>query len=76
MNEYKRIVGNKIKTRRGDRSMRELVALGGSRFSPAALYKWENDKAQPTNDKLPYLLKALDCSLDDISETFTLAIAE
>lgn len=64
--EYTIVSGERIKELRGDRTLREMSALSGKAFSPAALLKWERGK-QPKKENLLHLLNALGCSYEDIA---------
>lgn len=65
---FRVINGKKIKTQRGNRSLREIAEASGKLFTDAALSEWENGAYKPKDDKIPALLKALGCSFEDISE--------
>ena len=75
MDYYRRTKGSLIREKRGPMSLRAVAALSNNGFSPAALHKWEHDEAQPTLDKLPHLLMALDCTYEEISEPVNLALS-
>lgn len=72
--DYRIIKGDKIKEQRGGRSVRDIAREADGRFCIAALSKWERGVCQPTLEKLPYLLKALGCGYEDISEPVSLAL--
>lgn len=72
--EYRVINGHKIREQRGSRSIRDVVKAQPNQFSVGALHKWETGKCRPTDEKLPYLLAALGCDYEDISEPKSLAL--
>jgi len=72
--EYRVIMGSKIKQQRGSRSIRDVVRSAQKQFSIGAFHKWENGVCRPTDQKLPYLLAALGCDFEDISEPKSLAL--
>ena len=74
--EYRIISGDKIKHFRGSRSLRDVANSAEKRFSAAALYKWEQGKAQPRREILPSLLSVLGCNYEDISEAVDLGVGE
>lgn len=68
------IKGQKIKERRGNRSLKDVAEAANNVFSDVALMKWEQDKMKPKRDNLTALLKALGCTYDDISEPVELGL--
>jgi transcriptional regulator with XRE-family HTH domain len=66
--ECTKIKGDKIRKKRGNRSIRDVVKDANRAFTPASLSNWERGAYQPTFEKLPHLLAALGCSYEDIAE--------
>ena len=73
---YRRISPTKIRQRRGERSRKSVVERVGFKISEQELYYYEKEFGgyKPSEQKLAYLLKALDCNFDDISEPVELSI--
>lgn len=72
---FRVIKGELIKDKRGDRSLKEIADLSGSKFTRGALFQWEKGEYKPTDDNIPALLQALGCSYEDISEPVELAVS-
>lgn len=60
----------KLKAVRGDRSLAQIVAKAEHKFDRASLSSWENGRWSPGKSNLPALIKALDCTFEDISSPF------
>ena len=67
MSDVKVISPDRLKKARGKNSRRAVVNAGKEQFTEQDLYNWESGKNLPHPKKLPYLLKALDVSFDDIA---------
>jgi transcriptional regulator with XRE-family HTH domain len=65
---FRVIKGQKIKEQRGKRSLREIAAVSNNAFTDVALLEWENGSYKPKDSKIPALLRALNCTYEDISE--------
>ncbi len=72
---YREIASAKIIEKRGDRSRRELAESVDNKISEMDLYYFENHGRRPSAKKLPYLLKALGATFDEISEPVDLGVA-
>lgn len=72
---FRVIKGEKIKQKRGERSLREVAAASNGAFSDVSLYEWEKDSYKPKDDKIPALLTALNCSYEEISEPVEIALS-
>jgi transcriptional regulator with XRE-family HTH domain len=63
---------NKIRKMRKGRSLGQIAQASGGAFTRSALWMWEQMEGRhattPTPEKIPFLLKALECEWDDISE--------
>jgi hypothetical protein len=69
-----KINGQKLKQKRGKRSLAEIAEESDRAFSDVALMKWENGKMQPKEDNIRVLLKVYNCKLEDIAEPFEMAL--
>ncbi len=67
---FRVINGSKIKKQRGKRSLAEIATASGNKFTDVALLSWEKEEYKPKDDKVPFLLSALGCSYEDISEEY------
>lgn len=65
-----RIDGQKLRAKRGERSLREISKSAGNAFSDVALYKWEQGKAHPRPRNVKALIAALNCDLEDIAAPY------
>lgn len=74
---YRVISPSKIRALRGTATRRSIVERAGDVISEQELYAYEKETGgyKPSDKKLPYLLKALDCSFEDISEPVDLSVA-
>lgn len=70
----RKIVGSKIKDKRGNRKRSAIVANGLHKFTEQDLYNWENELNLPRQDKLPYLLLGLGAQYEEISDPITVEI--
>lgn len=73
MRMYREISPQKIIEKRGRRTRREVLKKINFVITEQELYAYENSVYKPGRKKLPYLLKALDCTFDEISEPVQLA---
>jgi len=71
---YRTISPTKIKNRRGEQTRKAVVERIGFVISEQELFSYEKGDYKPSQKKLPYLLQALDCTFDDISEPYELAV--
>jgi transcriptional regulator with XRE-family HTH domain len=71
---FRTVKGELIRKKRGERSLKEIAELSGNKFTRGAIFQWEKGDYKPTDDNIPYLLKALDCSYEDISEPVDMAV--
>lgn len=74
--EFRIIKGEKIRAKRGTRSLRDIEAAAGNAFTYSALRQWEQGDFRPGDDKVPILLAALGCDFEDISEPASIALAK
>ena len=65
----------KIRAKRGDRTRREVLAPINNVITQQELMSYEKGYYKPSDMKLPYLLKALNCSYEEIAEPVDLSIA-
>lgn len=65
---FRIINGDKIRERRGNRSLREIAAAANGAFTYSALYQWEKDGIRPVDENVPILLDILGCKYEDISD--------
>jgi transcriptional regulator with XRE-family HTH domain len=74
---FRRVQADKLRRVRGGRSLQDVARASGGAFSRGLLWQWENSykNAEPSNDKIPALLLALECSFEDISEPVDVAVA-
>lgn len=72
---YRVVSPNKIVARRGGKSRRAIIERVDKKISEQELYSYEKGLYRPSDTKLAYLLKALDCSFEDISEPVDLVAA-
>lgn len=56
----------KIRKQRGSRTRREIVEPVSDHLTQQDLFLYEQGKVKPSLDKLPFLLKGLGCSFNDI----------
>ncbi len=71
---FRKINGKLIKHIRGSRSLKEIADLSGNKFTRGALFQWESGDYKPTDENVPYLLKALNCDYEEISEPVEIAV--
>lgn len=64
---YRRLSPKKIKDLRGTRTRRKVVSVVEN-LSEQELYYYEKGAYKPSEDKLRLLLKALNCTWEDVSE--------
>ncbi len=72
---YRIISPTKITKKRGEQTRRAVVAKVDFVISEQELFAYENGLYKPSSKKLPYLLKALNASFEEISEPVDLALA-
>jgi hypothetical protein len=65
----------KIIEKRGERSRQEIVDAAGGKLTNQALYAYEKGLSKPSPKVLPYLLKGLNTTFDEISEPVELALS-
>jgi transcriptional regulator with XRE-family HTH domain len=71
---FRIIKGEKIRERRGTRSLKDIAeAVGVTR---SALWQWETGKGKPADKHVPVLLQALSCNYEDISEPVSMALEQ
>ncbi len=70
---YRRISPDRIKEIRGDRTRRAVIEPVRDNLTEQELMAYEKGLYRPSEKKLPYLLKGLGCSYDDISFPVELA---
>lgn len=63
----KRISGKKIRERRTQLRIKKNKFAKLIGVSTNTIYNWESGGKQPSDDKLPLILKALECDINDIS---------
>jgi hypothetical protein len=71
---YREISPKKIRLRRGDRTRMEVVTRTNGKLSEQDLYAYEHGKWKPSPSKLAYLLAALECGYDEVSEPVDLVL--
>jgi hypothetical protein len=64
---FRKIDGKLIEIRRGERSLQEIADRASGAFTKTALFFWEKGTYKPTDDNIMALVKALNCSYDEIS---------
>jgi hypothetical protein len=57
----------KLMRARGPRKRKQIVQAGEGKFSEQQLYGWEKGLFRPRPETLPYLLKALNVSFEQIA---------
>ena len=57
----------KLKNKRGELSMDEVVVKSGNTFAKATYSGWENNYWKPRPEQIPALLKALNTTWEEIS---------
>ncbi len=72
---YRRISPQKIKAVRGKQTRKSIVERINYFVTAQELYAYEKGKYRPSDKKLAYLIKALECSYEDISEPHELIAA-
>lgn len=72
--ELRIVNGDRIRQKRGDRSVREVAAASNGAFTHGALCGWESGDYRPKQDNLIPLLNALGCSYEDITEVVELGL--
>lgn len=72
---FRRVKAEKIRAIRNGRSLQDIADASGGSFSKGLLWQWETryKNAEPTNDKIPDLVRALGCTYEDISEPVEMA---
>lgn len=65
---------NKLITKRGKRSRREIVDASGGKITEMNLSHWESGSWQPSLPKLKALLAALGAELDEIADPLELSL--
>ena len=71
---YRTISPNKIAEKRGNQTRRAIVEKVNFVITEQELFAYENDKYKPSAKKLPYLLKALNATFEEISDPVDLAL--
>jgi hypothetical protein len=72
---YRVISPKKLIEKRAARPRSEIVALSFGMLSEQDLYSYEKGLHRPSDKKLPYLLKALNCTYEQITEPVELTAA-
>ncbi len=72
---YRKINPKKIKDQRGDLTRKKIAELSGLSEQQIGQYEKVHGGYKPSEASLPYLLKALGCSYEDISDEVELSIA-
>lgn len=57
----------KLKDKRGEVSMDQIIERANKAFSKPSLSAWETGKWKPRDDQIPHLLKALGAEWEEIS---------
>lgn len=71
---FRVIKPEKILEKRGSRTRKAIAELVDNKLTEMDLYGYEKGKWSPSQEKLKYLLKALDTTFDEISEPVDLAL--
>ena len=72
--ELRIVNGDRIRQKRGERTVREIAKASNGAFTHGALCGWERGTYIPKNDKLIPLVNALGCSYEDITEVVELGL--
>jgi hypothetical protein len=72
---YREISPTKLLARRGERPRSEIVSRANGKLTEQDLYSYETGKWKPSPKKLPYLLAALECGYDEVSEPVELSLS-
>lgn len=72
---FREIKPEKIIQKRGKRSRQDVVEAAGGKLTSQALYTYEKGLSRPSPKVLPYLLKGLNTTFDEISEPVELAVS-
>lgn len=72
---YRAISPDKVRATRGTKTRKAVVEKIDFAVSEQELYAYEKGDYRPSDKKLAYLLKALDCTFEDISEPVDLVAA-
>lgn len=72
---FREIDPNKLLKKRGTRSRREVAAAAGFKVTEQDIYCYEKGLHKPSTKKLPYLLKGLDTTFEEVSEPVELSLA-
>lgn len=72
---YRRINPTKITEKRGNRTRKLIAELSDGRISEQQIGQYEKGSYRPSEESLLFLLNALGCTYEDISDEVELAIA-
>lgn len=72
---YRVISPKKILERRGSQTRKVISDRSDGKISEQELYAYENGVYRPSDKKLPFLLKGLNCLYEDITEPVELIAA-
>jgi transcriptional regulator with XRE-family HTH domain len=65
---YRRFSPQRVRARRGDETRKAVIARADGCLSESELAAYETGAYKPSDTKMLHLLKALNCTYDDISE--------
>lgn len=71
---YRVIDPSKIRQIRGNRTRKDVLGRIDFQISQQELYAYELGKYRPSEKKLPYLLKALNCTYEDITRPVEVSV--
>jgi hypothetical protein len=73
---YRKFSPQKVRQRRGTETRKAVIARANGKISESELAAYEHERAdggyRPSDEKMLYLLQALNCTYDDISEPLSL----
>lgn len=72
---YRKIKPSKITEQRGTRTRKAIAELTGGQISEQQIGQYEKGQYKPSERTLPYLLAALGCTYEDISDAVDLVVA-
>lgn len=65
---YRKFSPTKVRERRGAETRKAVIARADGKISESELAAYEYGSYRPSDEKIVHLLKALNCSWEDVSE--------
>lgn len=68
---YRKFSPKKVKSARGDETLKAVTDRTGGKIIVSELSSYERGVYRPSDEKMAHLLKALNCTWEDISEPYS-----